>query len=132
MSRTKERSTHARPKLVGLVTALAWPIAACSSSTPTESRNPYGFEEVVYAVRQTVTPEGVPVVADGMGQVMDYGRYVPGGRVEVKNLSNGEIRNILEPAQGGRSYAKADIEGLDVSFDGQRIVFAMKLDGNQS
>src|SRR5262245_24106769 len=83
MSRTKERSTQARPKLVGLVTALAWPIAACSSSAPTESQNPYGFEEIVYAVRQTVTPEGMPVVADGMGQVMDYGRYVPGGRIEV-------------------------------------------------
>jgi hypothetical protein len=130
MSRTKERSTHARPKLVGLVTALAWPIAACSSSTPTESQNPYGFEEIVYAVRQTVSPEGVPVVADGMGQVMDYGRYVPGGRIEVKNLSTGEVRNILESIPG-RTFAKADVEGLDVSFDGARIVFAMKIDGNE-
>src|SRR4030095_7553808 len=127
MSRTK---ALARPKLVGLVTALAWPIAACSTSS-TDKTSDYGFEEVVYGVRQTVN-EGVPVVADGMGQVMDYGRYVPGGRIEVKNLSTGDIRNILEKVDGGRDYSKADVEGLDVSFDGQRIVFAMKFDGNEA
>lgn len=131
MSRTRERSTLAKPTLIRALTALAAPLAAaCSTSGPADqtATSPYGFQEVVYGVRQTVAPDGTPVVADGMGQVMDYGRYVPGGRIEVKNLVTGEIRNLLE----GSRYKKADVEGLDLSFDAQRVVFAMRLDDSDS
>src|SRR6185369_1594763 len=113
MSRNQERSTLAHPTLIRALTALAAPLAfACSTSGPTDDqqKGPYGFEEVVYGVRQTVSTDGTPVVADGMGQVMDYGRYVPGGRIEVKNLVSGDVRNILETVQDGRNYAKADVE----------------------
>src|SRR5947207_10723375 len=106
MSRTKERSTLARPTLIGVMTALIAPLVACSTSGPTGTDGALakeaGFEELVYAVRQTQSADGTPIVADGMGQVMDYGRYVPGGRLEVMNLATSEIRNILE----GARYAK--------------------------
>lgn len=125
MPSTKPRTPLARTALIGALAALSAPLVGCSTNGATDDSvgKNAGFEEVVYAVRQTQMPDGTPVVADGMGQVMDYGRYVPGGRIEVRNLSTGEVRNILE----GSRYTTADVEGLDLSFDAQRVVFAMKL-----
>lgn len=109
-----------------LLAALA--LAGCSGDPPEQSTaDDLGFDEVVYVVRQhTVIADNGDVeihVADGMGQVMDHGRYVPGARIEVRNLATGETRNILE----GKRYARADVEGLDLHFDGTRIAFSMKL-----
>ena len=85
-----------------------------------------GVDEIVYAVRQhtTVDEQGnVRVdVAGGMGQVMDYRRYVPGARIEVRNLATGTTRNIIE----GDEYALADVVGIDVSFDAKELVFSMR------
>ncbi len=82
---------------------------------------------IVYAVRQhtTVNEDGsVSIdVAGGMGQVMDYNRYMAGGRLEVFSLKTGEVQaNIIE------DYPTADVSSVDVSFDGTSVVFTMKKD----
>jgi hypothetical protein len=84
--------------------------------------------QIVYAVRQHTVVEDGKVeqidVAGGMGQVMDYGRYVPGGRLELRNLSTGETENIIE------GYETADVSSVDLSFDATKVLFTMKRDGS--
>ena len=76
---------------LALLTGFAAALPACSSKEPTEERQ--SFDRLVYAVRQhTVVGEDGETsinVAGGMGQVMDYNRYMPGGRLEVFNLTTG-------------------------------------------
>ena len=124
---------NTRPRLGSawtLLAAAALPLAGCSMDGPTEGqKDPSGFDEVVYVVRQhtVVTGDDVEInVAGGVGQVMDYGRYMPGARIEVRNVETRDVRNLLE----GKEYANADVEGMDLSFDAKKVVFAMKLDGN--
>src|SRR5215471_4957444 len=135
MSRPLNPRSLVRPLLVGLLAAVAAPLGGCTTNGggPSDQGSPAdtGFEEMIYVVRQNTIVDGKSVqidVADGMGQVMDYGRYVPGARLEVRNLSTGEVRNLIE----GSRYEKADIEGMDLSFDARKVVFAMKLDGNDN
>ncbi len=107
-----------------LVVALGLSAVCCSSEAPKSEAG-----KVVYAVRQHTLVNGGEVsieVAGGMGQVMDYGRYVPGGRIEVVDLDSGAIENVLE------DFQSADISGLDLSFDATRIVFSMKKSGDDS
>jgi hypothetical protein len=130
MAEPRKLRTRLGPLLVPLVAALVAPLAACSTSGSNDQSSiadQAGFDQVVYVVRQNYSGTGkntVPVVADGMGQVMDYGRYVPGARLEVRNLRTGSVDNLIE----GTRYAKADIEGMDLSYDATKVVFAMKLD----
>ncbi len=129
MSRPLNPRTLVSPLLLGLLAAAFVP--GCTTNGPTEGKLPdvAGFDEVVYAVRQNSSDGGKTLdVADGMGQVMDYGRYVPGARLEVRNLRTSDVRNLI----AGDRYAKADVEGMDLSFDAKKVVFAMKLDGNDN
>jgi cytochrome c553 len=132
MSRPHTIRSVVSPLLYGLLAAVAAPLGGCTTSGPGESSTEpdrAGFDEIVYAVRQTTVVNGKDVqidVADGMGQVMDYGRYVPGARLEVRNIRTGDVRNLIDD----KRYDKADIEGMDLSFDAKKVVFAMKLDGN--
>jgi len=131
MSRTLSLRPIAGPLVASLLTSLAAPLAGCSTSGTSDQSlaDKAGFEKVVYAVRQTTSGSGKSLeihVADGAGQVMDYGRYVPGGRIEVRNLRTGEVENLIGEAR----YGKADVEGLDLGFDATKVVFAMKLDEN--
>lgn len=107
--------------------ALVAPLALCAGlgcSGPTEAPSaPGGVSKIVYAVRQHTLVEGDNVsidVAGGMGQVMDYGRYVPGGRLELLDLTTGDIENIIE------EFSNADVNSLDVSYDGTKVLFSMK------
>jgi len=133
MSRPLTPRSLVSPLLLGLLAAVALPLGGCTTSGPSDEKGDTatGFDEMVYVVRQTTVVEGDSVqidVAGGMGQVMDYGRYVPGARLEVRNLQTGDVRNLIE----GKLYEKADIEGMDLSFDAKKVVFAMKLDGNDN
>jgi hypothetical protein len=134
MSRPFNPRSLVSPLLLGLLAAVAVPLGGCTTSGPSEQTGEVqaaGFDEMVYVVRQNTIVDGKSVqidVADGMGQVMDYGRYVPGARLEVRNLTTGDTRNLIE----GSRYEKADIEGMDLSFDAKKVVFAMKLDGNDN
>jgi hydrazine synthase alpha subunit-like protein len=86
---------------------------------------------IVYAVRQhtAIDAEGTVSidVAGGMGQVMDYGRYMPGGRLEVFDLKTSNVQaNIIE------DYPTADVSSVDVSFDATQVVFTMKRDAQDN
>lgn len=103
--------------------------ASCSSEEEESGTSIEGVEKIIYAVRKhTVEGEdGVQInVAGGMGQVMDYLRYVPGGRLEVYDLSNKKADNIIE------QFPNADVSSLDVSFDASKVVFSMKQNGDDS
>jgi len=106
--------------LTGLSSSLLPLLVGCSGDASGDSAQNTGtdFQEIVYVVRQhTMTDAAGNVrveVAGGMGQVMDYRRYVPGARIEVRELASGDTRNIL----AGAEYAQADVVGLDLSFDG--------------
>jgi hypothetical protein len=106
----------------------ALPMLGCSSD-PTEENTGESFDKLVYAVRQHTIVNGSDVsidVAGGMGQVMDYGRYNPGGRLELYDLRTGTTDNILE------GFTEADVSSLDLSFDATKVVFTMKNGGDDS
>ena len=83
-----------------LLASVAPMAIACGSDEGT-APNPGGddFTEIVYAVRQHTRIEADGAVdievASGMGQVMDYRRFVPGARIEVRNLASGDVRNVI-------------------------------------
>ncbi len=107
------------------------PLVGCSDGAAPAGASAAGdVQEIVYTVRQhtTVADDGSVeiLVTEGMGQVMDYRRYVPGARIEVLNIATGETRNII----AGDEYALADVVGIDVSFDAKELVFAMRRGGD--
>ncbi len=58
---------------------------------------------------------------------MDYGRYNPGGKLQVFDLKTGNVQsNIIE------DYPTADVSSVDVSFDGTTVVFTMKKDAHDN
>ncbi len=103
-------------------------LPGCSSKETTDEQG--DVSRIVYAVRQhtSVADDGTVTidVAGGMGQVMDYGRYMPGGKLEIFNLKSQDIQNIIE------DYATADVSSVDVSADGTRVVFTMKKDAHDN
>jgi hypothetical protein len=119
------------PSRSRLPVAIALAIAAlgCSTDRREDDGKLKNVRQLVYAVRQhtTLTADGVQIdVSGGTGQVMDYLRYVPGGRLEIHDLSSNKTENILE------QYPNADISGLDLSFDATKVVFSMKQDADDS
>lgn len=108
----------------GLVAFVGLGLAACGSDEPTVIE---GVEAIVFAKRQMYYPpdeNGVrmPAVVSGDNQVLDYQRYVPGGGLYMLEppTPSGTLTNLTP------SEAAADFQGLDVSFDGQEVVFSMK------
>jgi hypothetical protein len=81
-----------------------------------------GVDAVVFAKRAYLTESGEHDVAGGAGQVIDYLRYNPGGGVFVLSppSPDGELRDLTADFEG------VDIGGLDLSFDGKEVVFAMR------
>jgi len=103
-------------------------LAGCSGSTLSPSDG-HDVSRIAYAVRQHTLVDGDGNatsidVAGGMGQVMDYGRYEPGGRLEVLDLRTGDVQNLIGDLD------QADITSVDVSFDATRVLFTMKTSGN--
>jgi len=81
-----------------------------------------GIDAIVFAKRAYLTASGEHDVAGGAGQVIDYLRYNPGGGVFVLSppAPDGELRDLTADFEG------VDIGGLDLSFDGKEVVFAMR------
>jgi hypothetical protein len=106
--------------------ALLGLVGCSSNSDKADGPDTGGVDQIVYAVRQHTLVEGGQVdridVAGGMGQVMDYGRFVPGGRLELLDLKTGRIENIIE------DFTTADVSSVDLSFDATKIVFTMRRD----
>lgn len=130
MARSLVHRTLTRISAAPILAALAFGTLSCSSEPSEESSSTNeSFTRLLYVVRQHTVVNGDDVsvnVAGGMGQVMDYLRYVPGARLEVRNLQTGDVTNII----AGEQYAKADISSAHVSFDGKQVAFSMKLDGS--
>jgi hypothetical protein len=111
------------------IAALALSAAGCSSSTEKPSVGT-GFDGLVFAKRMhtTVGDDGkVDInIGGGTSQVIDYGRYVPGGGVYLLSPArqDGTLTNLT------KEYPEADISGLDLSFDAQEVVYSMKTSGD--
>jgi Hydrazine synthase alpha subunit middle domain len=103
-------------------------LSGCSGSDKAEPEVAGGVGKIIYAVRKHTVTDGDQVksidVAGGMGQVMDYGRYVPGGSLELLDLRTGKRENILE------GYETADVSSVDLSFDATKVLFTMKKDAS--
>ncbi len=112
-----------------LLAALALPSFGCSAKA-TDEPTAQSFNKIVYAVRQhtIVAPDGKVTidVSGGSDQVIDYQRYIPGGRLEIYDLGSKKTDNITE------AFPKADISSLDVSYDATKVVFSMKTDDSDS
>jgi hypothetical protein len=100
-------------------------LAGCSGETLSPDNTKTDVSKIVYAVRQHTLVDAAGNatnidVAGGMGQVMDYGRYEPGGKLEIYDLRTAETQNMVSDLD------QADISSVDVSFDGRRVLFTMK------
>jgi len=128
MARFTPRLSLGTSALIGALAVLSGCSGTPGSEQGKEQPGPGGVGKIVYAVRQHTVVEGGKVesidVAGGMGQVMDYGRFVPGGRLEMMDLRSGKAENILE------DYPTADVSSVDLSFDATKVLFTMKKDGS--
>src|SRR5688572_7658440 len=123
MARRDGHHSSLSPWGLALLAVLVAPHLGCGESK--EDPDTTGVSKVVYAVRQHTVDDGETVeinVSGGMGQVMDYKRYVPGGRLELLDVTTGDIQNIIEDEN------EADIASVDVSYDATKVLFSMKRD----
>jgi hypothetical protein len=107
------------------------PTLGCSSET-TDPEPTGGVDKLVYAVRQhtVATDQGVSIdVAGGMGQVMDYNRYNPGGTIEIHDTRTATTENMLA---GYPFEQTSDVSSLHVSYDATKVVFTMKTNNDDS
>ena len=130
MARTASRRRMLRALTLPFLTAIGLSVVSCSSSKEDTGPAISNVKQLVYAVRQTQYTDdqgNVQVdVSGGMGQVLDYLRYDPGGRLEILSLGSGNVENIIE------DFKTADISGLDLNFDATRVVFSMKKSSDDS
>ena len=99
--------------------------AGCSSDSTSD--NGTGVGSIVFIKRQHTAADGTSVdVAGGNGQVIDYGRYIPGGSLNMLTppRPDGVLENITA------AFPQADFNGADVSFDAKQVVFSMKKDSS--
>jgi hypothetical protein len=127
MARSAPPMSLGTSALIGVLAVLS----GCSGASTGDGDEPGrgGVGKIVYAVRQHTVVDGGKVTIDvtgGMGQVMDYGRFVPGGRLEVLDLRTGKTENLLE------DYPTADVSSVDLSFDATKVLFTMKKDGSDT
>lgn len=132
MAHTSPRRRVLRALTLPFLVGLGLTGASCASDKSEESEAPAikDVKQLVYAVRQTTyqNEDGSwsVNVAGGMGQVLDYLRFVPGGRLELLSLASGKVENIIE------DFKTADISGLDLNFEGNKVVFSMKQNGDDN
>jgi len=107
------------------------PTLGCSGEPSEEPDSGRSVERLVYAVRQHTVVDGDRIsidVAGGMGQVMDYNRFNPGGTIEIFDTRTGVTENLFE----GQSFQHtADVSSLHVSYDATKLVFTMKVNKDE-
>lgn len=110
---------------IGVVAALASGSQGCGKRDGGGSDVLGDVPGVVFAKRANYDKAGMPAVGD-TSQVIDYLRYVPGGGVFTLTppRPDGKLENITA------AFPDADINGLDLSFDGKQVVFSMKVNGD--
>jgi hypothetical protein len=85
-----------------------------------------GIDGIVFVKRAYITKSNEQDVAGGVGQVIDYLRYDPGGGVFTLTppTPSGTLKNLTA------SFKDVDVSGLDLSFDGKQAVFSMRHQGD--
>lgn len=133
MSRSNPSRRRAlRALIIPCLFSLGFSVQSCSSDKDEPGDGTIGgnVSKLVYIVRQNtvIGADGqVQVnVAGGMGQVMDYLRYMRGGHVDILNLSSGDVQNVTS------AFPDADISSLDINYDGTKVVFSMKQNESDS
>jgi hypothetical protein len=131
-SMKRHRSPYILAASVG-VAAFALSAAGCTSSAEkVDDSLGQGVNGVVFAKRMhtTVGNDGsIEInIGGGTSQVIDYGRYVPGGGVFLLSPArqDGTLTNLT------KDFPAADIAGLDLSFDAQEVVYSMKRSNDDS
>jgi hypothetical protein len=112
------------PVVMGGLMALLAGLAGCGEG---DSRGVLpGVDALVFAKRAFVEADGSHNVAGGSNQTIDYLRYVPGGGLYVLDppRPDGELRDLTA------DFEDVDVNGLDLSFDAQRVVFSMRRGGD--
>jgi hypothetical protein len=107
---------------IGAVAALSSGAQGCGKRDGGGSDVLGDVPAVVFVKRANYERDGKPAVANGTDQVIDYLRYVPGGGVYTLTppRPDGKLENLTA------AFPNADVNGLDVSFDGKQVVFSMK------
>ncbi len=127
------RRRHASPVIAFALAGGLAAVSGCNQSTGPETTD-VGVQSLIFIKRQTLVTSSQPDggvqysydVAGGNGQVLDYGRYEPGGSLNLLSpaRSDGAITNLTA------TYTTADFNGADVSFDATQAVFSMRTDVN--
>jgi len=131
MAHTSSRRRVLRALALPFLVGIGLSTQSCASDKE-EAKEPAikNVKQLVYAVRQTTVqnPDGSwsVNVSGGMGQVLDYSRFVPGGRLEILDLANDAVENVIE------DFKTADVSGLDLNFEGNKVVFSMKQSDSDS
>lgn len=128
MTRNPPRRRALRALALPFLCSLGFSVASCSSEKD-EDPGVKGVSKLTYIVRQHTYEENGQVainVAGGMGQVMDYLRYVPGARLEILDLASNTTQNLIS------AFPEADVSSLDLSYDGKKVVFSMKQNGDDA
>lgn len=110
---------------LGVACALATSAGGCGKREAGGSDVIGDVPGVVFAKRANFDKAGAPQVGNGTDQVIDYLRYVPGGGLFMlaPPRPDGKLTNLT------KAFPDADVNALDVSFDGKRVVFSMKING---
>ncbi len=121
----KEGSGMARLTVTCLASLVAFAATGCGGGGGTGDSVLPGVEALVFVQRAYQGQSG-DNVSGGNGQTIDYLRYQPGGGVFVLSppTPDGTLTNLTE------TFDQVDINGSDVSFDGQKVVFSMRHAGD--
>jgi hypothetical protein len=106
-------------------------MSACSNTTSPTTTPTAGVQSILFEQRVNhyiSNGQLVIDVAGGNGQVIDYTRFDPGGRLALLSpaSADGVVTNLTP------MFTTADFNGADVSFDASEAVFSMKTDANDS
>jgi hypothetical protein len=105
-------------------------MSACTNSS-TSTTQSLGVQSILFIQRVAEYKSGGQLIIDvagGNGQVIDYTRYDPGGKLNLLSPASptGVVTNLTS------QFTTADFNGADVSFDASEAVFSMKKDANDS
>jgi len=115
-----------KASVLALSLALAMPLlTSCSDGNTGEEGVLPGVQSLLFAQRAYIDPDGAHQF-DGMGNIFDYTRYVPGGGLYTLTppTPDGTLLNLTE------AFEAVDINGVDLSYDAQEVVFSMRHAGD--
>ncbi len=111
--------------VLALSLTLAGLLASCSNDSGGGEGVLPGVQSLLFAQRAYIGPDGSHQF-DGMGNIFDYQRYVPGGGLFTLTppTPDGELFELTGDFEG------VDISGVDLSYDAKEVVFSMRHSGD--